>query len=282
MPTTEIALHWLAVLFYVAGTSLYIIGVLWGKERYHRWGVWIATFGLIPHGIALGLRWSITGRIPSYGRFEAYSGLVWVGLVIYFILRRRFQALDWIGLIVLPTSLLLLGVVVMSSAEIRQAPETFKTFWLAVHVLFAKLTYGFNLIGAAFATFYLWKSKRGTTKYGESIRTALFYRLPATKVLEEWSYLCNSTGFVFLTIMIVSGSIWANSAWGSYWSWDPVETWSLVAWLVYGLYLHLRKTMNQRKTVMVTWIGILAFLLTLFALIGLGFLNIGGHSQYLT
>lgn len=282
MAKLEIGLHWLAITFYVLGTACFVIGIYWRKDGLNRWCHRLTAIGLLPHGIALGLRWLVAGRIPVYGRFEAFSGLVWLGLVIYFLLRRKYKVTDWAAIVIYPTSILILGIVVMSSPEIKEVPETFKTFWLVVHILFAKLTYGFNLIGAAFAVLYLHKLRHATGSAALIRQSGVSFvdRLPTGEELDEWSYLCISCGFVFLTVMIISGSIWANSAWGSYWSWDPVETWSLIAWLVYGLYLHLRRTLNWRGVV-VTWIGIIAFLLILFALIGLGFLDAGMHSQYL-
>lgn len=269
MLTLQVGLHWVAVTFYVLGTIFFVIGTFWDKGKWSGRGIWLAGFGLVPHGFALAVRWVITGRVPCLGRFEAYSSMVWVSLFIYFLLRRKYKALDIAGVVILPANLLVLAMVLMSSPAMRETPSSFKTYWLVIHILFAKLTYGFNLFGAIFGGLYLWKEKKQIEK-----------GLPSSEELDEWSYFCIATGFIFLTIMIISGSIWANSAWGSYWSWDPVETWSLMAWLVYGIYLHLRRTLHWRGRAL-TWVGLVAFFLTLIAVFGLAFLDAGMHSNYL-
>ena len=101
--------------------------------------------------------------------------------------------------------------------------------------------------------------------------------MPSKEVLDTINYKSVTLGFVLLTGGIITGAIWANFAWGTYWSWDPKETWSLITWLVYAIYLHARlmRGWQGRK---IAWISIVGFLAVLFTYWGVNFLLSGLHS----
>lgn len=270
----EIGLHWAAVALYALSACLFIYGYVFKKNREIKWAVLITVVGLIPHTLALGLRWHFTGHGPFLRRYEVYSSDVWIGLVVFLLIQWRRPQLRPLGLIVLPFSFLLIGMGVMSSAEIRPLPETFHTFWLYVHIFFAKIAYGSTLIGTALAGIYL------ITGHGGKIAARWAGRLPERPVLDELSYRFIGLGFIMMGVMIAAGAIWADNAWGSYWSWDPVETWSLVSWITYGIYLHLRR-MHGWQGDRAAWLSIISFGILLFAIFGIGIFYATGHSPYI-
>lgn len=246
-----------------------------GKHEF-RWGVRLAAIALIPHTAALILRWIQTGHGPYMRVFEVYSSDVWVVIILFLLLQLRLPWLRFTGVLVLPSSFLLIGMAVMASPEIRPLPPDFGTFWLIVHILFAKLTYFSYLIGTILAVFYLLKEKK--IQKGRDL--GFLARVPDLAVLNEQSYQFIAFGFVMMAIMIAAGSIWANKAWGSYWSWDPTETWSLTSWLLYGLYLHLVRTFGWRGK-RPAWLAVAAVVVMVFALFGLGAIYQSLHSPYI-
>ncbi|MDI3281061.1 MAG: cytochrome c biogenesis protein CcsA, partial [Bacillota bacterium] len=284
MQTLEIGLHWAAVGLYAASAVAFLWGMAFRREAGLRWGVRLAAAGLVPHTAALALRWVAAGHGPYLRRYEVWSSNAWLGLALFLLVQHRRPSLRAAGAAVLPVSLLLIGGAVVSSPEIHQLPATFKTYWLLVHILFAKLAYGSCLVGTGLAVLYLWRrraelragagtgaaafgvgaesvaaqGRAGATASAGAPAAGLLSHLPAPEVLDELSYRFLGFGFLNIGIMIAAGAIWANDAWGSYWSWDPVETWSLISWLLYGLYLHLRRTYGWRGEP-AAWLALGAF-----------------------
>jgi cytochrome c-type biogenesis protein CcsB len=101
--------------------------------------------------------------------------------------------------------------------------------------------------------------------------------IPDTRMLDEFNYQLILFGFLWLSLGIITGSVWANSAWGSYWSWDPKETWSLITWLIYAAMLHARSVKGWRGN-RVAWLSLLGFGCVLFTYFGVNFLLSGLHS----
>jgi cytochrome c-type biogenesis protein CcsB len=101
--------------------------------------------------------------------------------------------------------------------------------------------------------------------------------LPNAKQLESFNYQMILFGFLWLSVGIITGSIWANSAWGTYWSWDPKETWSLITWLIYAALLHAR-TLKGWRGERVAWLSMIGFGCVLFTYFGVNFLLSGLHS----
>ncbi|MHB1404920.1 MAG: c-type cytochrome biogenesis protein CcsB [Desulfitobacteriaceae bacterium] len=292
---TQIILLWFAVAFYAASSVLFAWG--WVRSRsgeageqlndnmaetvsIHRaqeflWAVRLAFLGLLPHTAALLFRWLETGHGPYMHRYEVYSSDVWVVVLVYLLVQLRRPRLRFTGIMVLPSAFLLIGMAVLSSPEIQPLPPTFGTYWLVVHILFAKLAYGCLVIGTALAVFYLIKDR--ALRKGKS--SAFLTKLPELPILNEQSYQFLAFGFIMLAIMIAAGAIWANKAWGRYWGWDPVETWSFISWLLYGIYLHLVRTYgwSGRRP---AWLAILAVLILIFALFGIGLVYESLHSPY--
>ncbi|KAK7239740.1 hypothetical protein RIF29_43304 [Crotalaria pallida] len=95
--------------------------------------------------------------------------------------------------------------------------------------------------------------------------------------LDRWSYRIISLGFIFLTVGILSGAVWANEAWGSYWNWDPKETWAFITWTIFAIYLHTRKN-KKLESVNSSIVAFLGFLIIWICYFGINLLGIGLHS----
>lgn len=273
--TIQVFLLWAAVTLYAASTVSYAVALIFKRETMWKWGGWLGFPAFILHSVALGNRWVLTGHGPYLNRFEVAASTAWLGVLAYFLILWRIRAGKILGVFVMPITLLLIGFAVNSSPFAKPIPLSFQTYWLVVHILFAKLAYGSWLIGAGFAALLLYGSRRQSE--GNSKPAGL--TLPGLSVMDDLSYRFIGFGFVMLGVMIVAGAIWANKAWGSYWSWDPIETWSLISWLSAGIYLHLRRTYGW-KAAKAAVLAIVNLGLLIFVLFGIGFFYVTTHTPY--
>ncbi len=267
--------YWAALGCYVLSSIAYICVITFAKEGVRKWGVLIASAGLALHSISLILRWQVTGHGPYISTYEILSSNVWIAVLFFLVLQWRFKRLANIGALVMPLSFIMMGFALMGSREIRQLPPSLRSAWLVVHILFAKLTVAAMLVAVALSIFYLLKNKKKAV--GDS---GFLSRLPRVELLDDYTYRLVSFGFIALTIMIITGTIWGNYAWGSYWSWDPAQTWSLVVWLVYGVYLHGRITFRWKGSIS-AWYVIFAFVFAVAAFFVIPYFVKGLHSQYM-
>jgi cytochrome c-type biogenesis protein CcsB len=136
----------------------------------------------------------------------------------------------------LPLGLLIMAVGAMSDTQAQPMVASLQSFWLYIHIFFAWLAYGAYTVACGAGMLYLVRSRRNRPRPSDEDLARL----------DELMFRSTVFGFITDAIMIAAGSIWAKDLWGSYWSWDPVETWSLLSWLIYGLALHLRITLGWR------------------------------------
>lgn len=268
----EIALYWAGTTLYGLGGVLAISGFIFKKEKLMDLSVWMGGLGLIPHGVSIIWRWVSVGHGPYINMYEVMSSDAFVAMAFYLILQWRYRFLRKASFLILPVVFLSMGFGIMSTKEEIPLPPSLRSYWLILHIIFAKLCSASFLVAFGSAGLYLYKSSRPDTAFSE--------KLPSTERLDVLIYRFNALGFAFLSIMIIAGSIWANNAWGRYWGFDPVETWSLITWLAYGMFLHLRLNRN--------WVGRRSAYLTLsiFVVSVLSFFFIPYflktvHSQYL-
>lgn len=254
MLKTQLILLWISVFFYVVAASLTIAGSWFSKPNWRQWSYVVAWLGLVPQTAALLLRWYQTGHFPYWGTYEVYTSYAWGAALLIQLFSMLVPAARSIVGWLWPVVFLMIGLGAMGTKEIEEIPRTFYTFWLGVHIFFAKLSYGSALIAAGLGGAFLWRRK--TADPAELER------------LDRLNYSVSGFAFIMLGIMILSGSIWAYKAWGAYWRWDPIETWALISWLVYGIALHLRFSWGWQG-VRAAWLSIAALLLILFAFFGI-------------
>jgi len=270
-------MFWASVGFCFGGTVLFISGLIFKREPFVKYGTVFAYLAFIPLTAGLINRWVQTGHFPYWGVYEVLMSYAWGALFFYVVVQFLKPGLRIAGTLVLPVVMLMVGIAVMSSVEMKEIPRTFFTYWLGIHILFAKLSYGSVIISAALSIAYLFKSKQ--QKRG--VVNPLLARLPQVEKIDNWNYQFIAFAFVMLGIMIASGAVWAYKAWGRYWGWDPIETWALISWLIYGLILHLRVTMGWRGR-RASWLAVFAFILVIFSFFGIPLVypSIHEHLKY--
>ncbi len=254
---------------FLLAAYIYMAAVSFRRERWVGRGNLLATAGLGLLTISLIIRWGATGHPPVMTKFENTVFGVWLLAALFLGFRRYWPGTDVLGLAVLP-----LAAVVMAYAVAFLAPEltplapAFKSSWLVLHFSFAWVAHAFFAVAAAGGLLSLLKGRAERRGRGN----AILARIPAQGIMEDLIFGLIAFGFIAQTIMLLAGAIWARELWGAYWGWDPIETWSLITWLVYGLYLHLRVTWSWRGAVM-SWLAMVAFATVLISFFSIGFIS---------
>ena len=260
----QLILYWMSVGCCFLGTVFFIAGFIFKKDNFEKYGGGFALLAFIPLTAGLVNRWVQTGHFPYWGVYEVMMSYAWGALFFYLVVWFWKPKLRILGAFVLPVVMLMVGIAVMGSSEMKEIPRTFFTYWLGIHILFAKLSYGAALVSAGLGVIYLVKKRQE-----ERGRLHPFLlKMPEPHKLDHWSYQFTAFAFVMLGIMIASGAVWAYKAWGRYWGWDPIETWALVSWLIYGLSLHLRVTLGWKGR-RASWLAVFAFIMVVFAFFGI-------------
>ena len=273
--TIEFACIWITIVAYAAAAIAFTIGVVFGKPRIERAGVLIAWVGFAVQAVSIALRWIRVGHGPYMGFYEVSSLLAFIAVGAFLVLARRYNGLGVAGIAVMPIAFLIMGGTLLVNREAQAITGSLASFWLVIHVAFANLAFGAYAVSFVLGVAFLMKES------GENHRWhKLLDRFPEPDVLDGLTFRFVGAGFVFQTVMIVSGSIWANEAWGRYWAWDPMETWSLIAWAIYAIYLHLTLTMGWRGR-RAAWLAVAALPVILFSLLGVPIFYNSIHGAYL-
>lgn len=267
----EVIFHWIGVVFYILSTISFTYSLFFKKEDFLHYGMILAFIGLVPHGIALGFRWYVAGHGPYMAKYEVLSSNAWIIILMFLITSVKIQKLKPLGIIVIPLSLLMMTLGLFTNPEIRRLPPTLRGIWLVIHILFAKLAAGGIIIAVGCAVSYLLKEKKMASEF--------LKKLPSHEALNAYSFKFVGFGFIFWSITIAAGAIWANESWGRYWGWDPIETWSLITWLLFGFYLHSRYFLkwDRRKG---AWMLLICFLFSIMTIFIIPFIIDSLHSEY--
>jgi cytochrome c-type biogenesis protein CcsB len=272
-------LYLTATTFYALSSIIYILSFVFKKEEKIKFATATAIAGLLFHSISIALRWVETGHGPYISMYEVLSKYAWFSIVIFLLVQYKYDKLKIAGFIVLPVSLMMMAVGSTYSRDIQMIPASLRSYWLIAHVGFASLAFGFLLVASGIAVLYIMKEKRSRNG---SVDEASFYdKLPGFKVMDDMMYRFVASGFLFLTIMIGTGAIWADQTWGRYWGWDPIETWSLIVWFTYGICLHLRMNVGWSGK-RIAWLIIFSIFVLVFSLFGVGVVYTGLHTDYIT
>jgi cytochrome c-type biogenesis protein CcsB len=265
---------------YFASAIFYIFRMVTGKEFWGPLASFSALVGLIAQTGALILRWVESykmgiGHAPLSNLYESLIFFAWTIVLLYLIMEWRIKTRN-LGAFVIPFAFLSMAYASFSphvSSRIQPLIPALQSNWLISHVITCFFGYAAFTIACGLGLMYLLK---GLEKGGVSRPFLRF--LPGREILDELSYHSVVIGFIFLTLGIITGSVWAYSAWGSYWSWDPKETWSLITWLVYAAMLHSRFVRGWRGKRMAV-MSIIGFFSVLFTYFGVNYLP-GLHSYF--
>ena len=248
-------------------------------------------------------RWVVAGYFPLSNLYESLLFLTWTLLTIYLFIETKTKS-KLIGAILIPVAVLINGFANLTlSPEMQKSSPlvpALQSNWLMMHVSMMLLSYATLIMGSLLCILFLVisKNKEVDLKIIDDSSLPLYNimldyyeakllapsneiselgKLKLLQSIDNWSYRIIGLGFPFLTIGIISGGVWANEAWGSYWSWDPKETWALITWLVFATYLHARitKGWEGKKTAI---LGSLGFFVIWICYLGVNFLGKGLHS----
>jgi cytochrome c-type biogenesis protein CcsB len=259
--------------YLVCGVAYLVAYIAGGKHSRLRKGPFGLLVGVwILHTAAIGLRWIESyqmgiGHAPLSNLYESLVFFAWT-IVLALILARLKFAADVVVLLGLPLVFVTMASTFLLDHTIKPLIPALQSNWLVAHVITCFL--GYAGFAVSFVAAVLLLMARGSETLGR--------HLPRVRTLDEIVYRSVLVGFPLLTVGIVTGAAWADFAWGSYWSWDPKETWSLVTWLVYSAFLHARlaRGWSGRRAALLSVLGFAAVLFTYF---GVNYLP-GLHSYF--
>ena len=294
----------------VFGILLFAMVIYWTSLSFFKWTKNLSQIGKISAIVAnvllffiLGSRWIVAGYFPLSNLYESLLFLTWTLLTIYLYVEFKTKS-KLMGAILIPVALLINGFANLTlSPEMQKSSPlvpALQSNWLMLHVSMMMLSYGTLIMGSLLCILFLVISKYQdvnlkvldesslplynimldyyeTKLFSPSDEVSELGKLKLLQSLDNWSYRIIGLGFPFLTIGIIAGGVWANEAWGSYWSWDPKETWALITWIVFATYLHARitKGWEGKKTAI---LGGLGFFVIWICYLGVNFLGKGLHS----
>lgn len=236
-----------------------------------RVSLWTAFTGFVLHAGYFSFRWIEAGRIPATNFFEA-ANFLGMGIVLVFLVMEFRFKIAALGSFMLPLVITLMLPAFVLSREIKELNPVLKSGWLGVHTSLSVL--GDSAFAFAFivSVMYLIQERQLKAKN----LGAIFHRLPSLDIMDTLGYKALTFGWLLFTLGMITGSIWANSAWGTYWSWDPKETWSLITWVIYLALLHLRT--NGWRGRKMAFLSIVGFLFVLVSFFIISRVNIGKHT----
>lgn len=257
----SVLLFELSLTFYFAATIVSVVELFKGTKTTSNFILVFAVGGFVLHTATIIARYAVAGHLPITSLHEASSFFAWCIVLIFFFLEYRYRV-DLLGPFTMPVVFVLMLSSSILPREIKPLSPVLQSYWLGIHTFLAFLG------DAAFATafgvgiMYLIQEHHLKTKR----LGGLFQRLPNLQILDEINYKLITLGFPLLTLAIITGALWAESAWGSYWRWDPKEVWSLITWFIYALVLHARLTAGWRgrKAAMLSIAGFISVIFTFF------------------
>ena len=246
-----------------------------------RIGAW-AGFAL--QTAALGLRWyesyqmlGTDGRAPLSNLYESIVFFAWCILLIYILVDLKYRQAA-IGAFVLPFAFLGMAWAQLGLNDaIDPLVPALQSNWLTYHVITCFLGYAAFAVACGVSIMYLIRVGKEKHPADSSAAGGVLALFPSSRVLDDINYKAIMIGFPLLSLGIITGAAWANYAWGTYWSWDPKETWSLIVWLIYAAFLHARFTrgwVGKRAAVL----SITGFAATIFCYLGVNLVLSGLHS----
>ena len=266
---------------YLFSTILYVAILVFKAPRL---GVTATLFTLVAWLIqtaGLGLRWLESyqlgfGHAQLTNMYESVVFFSWTIIILYLAIEWKFKT-KIIGAFAVPFAFLAMAYASFStdiSRAISPLIPALQSNWLIAHVVTCFIGYAAFAVAAGLGIMYLIKNRSPKV---DQESTGLISTLPPLTTIDDIIHKTMVFGFIWLTAGIITGAVWANSAWGTYWSWDPKETWSLITWFIYAITLHARYTRGWHGT-KIAYLAIFGFLAVLFTYYGVNFILSGLHS----
>lgn len=259
----------ISITMYLLSMGLYFLFFVMKSEKYGRYATFIIKIALLFHTAALIIRGIAAERLPLTNQYEFATSFAW-GIALCFVVfeyKYKFRAM---GTFVTPIIFIIIGYAAMQSKDIRPLMPALQSNWLVLHVGTAVISYGAFGVACGVSGMYLLKEKFSKDPF-------FIKHIPPLEKLDLISYRAIALGFLFLTLVMVTGAIWAEQAWGRYWAWDPKETWSFITWIIYAVYLHVRITKDWRGK-RAALFCVIGFICVIFTYIGVNTLLPSIHS----
>lgn len=287
---SQIVTLWLAVGLYAGANVLLGIRLTFRKPALEKPAMWLVGLAVADHVVLTALRWIQVGHGPYIDAYEVLSSNALAVAGFYFLVALWKKEWRVAGAFVLPVVWLMLGIGAVDLGANAKVPLGTQNLWLLLHVTFAKFAYGSYLVAAGLSAYWLYlnrKAGKGAEEQaggGSGDEGAGTGSSPAGASimdrLELTAYRLVGFGFLMQAIHTASGSIWAKRLWGRYWGWDPIETWALVTWIGYGIFLHLKRTYRWTGA-KVAWMIISLTTLFVFAFFAVPYLYATVHTAFL-
>ncbi len=267
----------LTTFFYLGAAAIYLVYWIFNIKKVGIIATVITAAGFVIQTAGIILRWMESyemgyGHAPLSNLYESLVFFAWVTILVYLAIEFKTKN-RVIGAFATPFAT---GAMAYASFapgvndSIQPLIPALQSNWLIAHVITCFLGYASFAIACGLGLMYL---IRGDKKEGQGLMGAL----PSKRVLDELMHQTIIFGFLWLTVGIITGAVWANQAWGTYWSWDPKETWSLITWFVYATALHARFVKGWAGK-RIAWLSIIGFVSVIFTYFGVNFLLSGLHS----
>ena len=263
---------YLTLVLYGTATLLYLACLLRTNPLLATLARRTLVAGFLAHSLATIHRLIAAGHLPVTNMHESLSFFALCIVLACLIFEYRYRVTS-LGSFIMPIVMIMIAGSSIFPSDLRPLNPALKSVWIYSHTILAFGAYACFTIAGGTAVMYLIQSRFLKTKH----LGPMFKKLPSLDTLDEIGYRSLTFGFPMLTIAIITGAIWASQAWGSYWSWDPKETWSFITWLIYAALLHGRLTTGWRgrRAAILTVTG---FFIMLFTFIGVNLLIPGLHS----
>ncbi|HAG51444.1 MAG: c-type cytochrome biogenesis protein CcsB [Deltaproteobacteria bacterium GWC2_42_51] len=233
--SVDIRLFWFVALIYGASLVLYIIHLVTKKTGPGKLATNILWFGVITHAGLILLRTFEGQRAPFQTLYESLSWFAWSAAVTYLYVERKWKDIYLSGILVAALSMgACLYALLTRSPAVEPLSPPLQSWWFEWHVVLAFLSYAVFVVSCSIEIVYL--AIKPSLKKG--LGTDFGINMDNLESFHAQSFRLALFGFPLLTFGIFSGAAWANEAWGRYWGWDPKETWSLITWTVFAMYLH--------------------------------------------
>lgn len=234
---------------------------------------YLTVVGFVVHLIAVLYRWQLAGHGPYRTIHEILVCNSSFIVLLYLGISWRWRKYQFLGVFVIPLALMFMGGGMLASREVLYLSPSVQSPWLVVHVIFAKMAVASVVLATGLSVAMLVRNT-GLSRLKQVEKV-----LSAVDDLRQMCFQLIQAAFIFATLMIIAGAIWANDAWGRYWDWDAIEIWSLITWALYGFILHLRMYRNVTENILAGFI-VLALVSSLMAAFIVPLVAQSIHSMY--
>jgi cytochrome c-type biogenesis protein CcsB len=248
---------YITAALYLVSTLVFIAYLVTHKDSCAKAGKYILFAGLSAHTAVILLRWVEGGRFPATSLHESLALFAWFVILVYAVVTVKYK-MTVLGAFAAPFALFLILTASLLPMEIVPLAPVLTSYWLPVHVTLAILGNAFFALACLLGIMYLIQDH-----YLKSRKLGgLYFVLPSLEVLDELNYRFLTYGFPLLTLGIITGAVWSEYSFGTYWQWQHRQVWSLITWFLYAALLHGRLTTGWRGRKSALY-SVLAFLILL-------------------